>query len=81
MTKLEKNSFGTFFKNRFLSICVNLKKFSDKGTQNFFSLLSYQSGHKLPIYAKKLLKIIFGALRELYLIWIIFKFNSIKQKK
>ena len=70
----KKKSFWHFFwKINFSSIFVKLKIFSDQGTPKFFI-------HHFPIsqvlnysfMQKKLLKIIFGALRELYLTRITF---------
>jgi hypothetical protein len=70
MAKLEKKSyFGTFFwKIDFWSFFLKLKIFGIKAPQNFFL-------HHFPIsqvlnysfMQKKLEKIIFSALRELYL--------------
>jgi hypothetical protein len=54
----KKIHFGTFFgKIDFWPIFVKLKIFWDQGTSAFFfSPFSYQSGPKLLIYAKKIIK-------------------------
>jgi hypothetical protein len=75
MAKLEKNKdFATFLENRFLVDFRKIENFlGSRYPKIFFSPFSYQSGPKLLIYAKKIIKkIIFGALREFYLIIFVF---------
>jgi len=68
MTKLEKVILAFFLKNQFfLDFRIFENFLGSRYLKIFYSPFSYQSGPKLLIYAKKLLKVIFGALRELYL--------------